>query len=242
MKTGVVLRNSLLGVFGFMVGLLILALAPALLRQTSFDAQRLKLDKVRIIALQQEELAEADEMEPEPPPEPELPDPPEMEPPELEMPEIETPQTTYESTSPGFDNIVQLPSLTGLGLQGVKVVPQNYTRRLARGPLPGLPSHAPPRSRFNPDEVDKMPQPVATTQPIYPYRAKRMGIEGKVRIRFLVNTSGRTDLLKILESTPAGEFDQAVQKTVKNWKFKPAMKDGRPVETWVETTIQFKLK
>lgn len=244
MKTGLVIRNSLLGVTGFGVGLLILALAPTLLRQTSFDVQRLKITKVRLIALQEEDLSEAEqrELEPEPPPEPEVLDPPEMEPPELEMPEIETPQTPYESISPSYDNIVQLPSLTGIGVNGVQVAPQNFTRKLARGPLPGLPRHAPPRTRFNPDEVDKMPQPVATAQPMYPYRAKRMGIEGMVRIRFLVNTSGRVDLVKVLESKPAGEFDLAVQKTAKNWKFKPAMKDGQAVETWVETNIQFKLK
>lgn len=244
MNQGVTFRNSLLVTTGFIVGLLILAMAPTLLRQTSFDSQRIKLDKIRLIAMQEEELLETEEMEeePEPPPEPDEPEPPEMEIPEMEMPEIETPQTSYESTSAGYGNTVQLPSLTSLGLKGVKVAPQNFTRKLAKGTLPGLPKHGPPRTRFSPDEVDKMPQPVATTQPMYPYRAKRLGVEGAVRIRFLVNKSGRTDLFKVLASKPPGEFDKAVQKTVKNWKFKPAVKDGRAVETWVETTIQFKLK
>ncbi len=244
MNTGLVFRNSLLGITGFLVGLMILALAPALLRQTSFDAERLRLNKVRLIAMEEEELLDSEEMEqePEPPPEPEDPEPPEMEIPEIEMPEIEAPQTTYESLSAGYGNTVQLPSLTGLGVKGVKVAPQNLHRNLAKGPLPGLPKHGPPRTRFNPDEVDTMPQAVAATQPMYPYRAKRLGVEGSVKIRFLVNTSGRTDLFKVLAANPPGEFEQTVEKTVKNWKFKPAMKDGRAVETWVETMIQFKLE
>lgn len=236
-------RNGLLAATGFAVGLLILALAPTLLRQTSFDAEQLRRDKIRLIAIQ-EELLENEEMEqePEPPPEPEEPEPPEMEMPEMEMPEIEAPRTSYESTSAGFGNTVQIPSLTGLGVKGIKVAPQNLNRKLSKKDLPGLPKHGPPRTRFNSDEVDKMPQAIATTQPMYPYRAKRLGVEGAVKIRFLVNRSGRTDLFKVLDSKPPGEFDQAVEKTVKNWKFKPAIKDGHPVETWVETIVEFKLR
>ncbi len=242
MNQGLTLRNSLLMATGVVVGLLILALAPALLRQTSFDNHRLASEKIRLIAVEDELLeTEETEEEPEPPPELDEPEPPEMEIPETEMPEIETPQTSYAFTLAGYDNTVQLPSLSSLGLKGVKVAPQNFTRKLAKGPLPGLPKHGPPRTRFNPDEVDKMPQAVATTQPIYPHRAKRLGIEGAVRVRFLVKTSGRTDLFSILTSEPPGVFDRTVRKTVKNWKFKPAIKDGRAVETWVETIIKFKI-
>ncbi len=244
MKASLFIRNNLLVVAGFILGLLILALAPSLLRQTSFYDQRLDLDKIRLIAMQEEELLESDEVEeePEPPPEPEPPEPPEMEIPEMEMPEIETPQTSYSSTPAGYGNTLQLPSLTGLGVKGVKVSAANFSRGLTRGALPGLPKHGPPRSRFNPDEVDKMPEPIATGQPMYPYRARRLGIEGAVKIRFLVTKSGRTDLFKILEAVPPEEFNNAVEKTVKNWKFKPAIKDGRAVETWVETTVRFELK
>ncbi len=244
MKAHLFIRNNLLVVTGFIIGLLILALAHTLLRQTSFHDRRLNLEKIRLIALQEEELLESDQVEeePEPPPELEPPEPPEMEIPELEMPEIETPQTSYSSTSAGYGNTVQLPSLTGLGVKGVKVSGVNFSRNLAKAPMPGLPKHGPPRTRFNPDEVDKMPEPIATGQPMYPYRARRLGIEGAVKIRFLVNKSGKTDLFKILEADPPEEFNNAVEKTVENWKFKPAIKDGRAVETWVETTIRFQLK
>ncbi len=243
MNKQVVFRSGVLGITGFILGLMILALAPTLLRQTSFSSERLRLDKIRLIAMQEEELLESEEMEqePEPPPEPEEPEPPEMEMPEMEMPEIEAPQTTYESASAGYGNTVEIPSLTGFGISGVKIAPQNLDRKLAKAPLPGLPKHGPPRTRFNSDEVDKVPQAVATTHPMYPYRAKRLGVEGAVKIRFLINTSGRTDLFKILESEPPGVFDQAVKKAVKNWKFKPATKDGRVVETWMEQVFKFEL-
>ncbi|PID76129.1 MAG: hypothetical protein CSB23_00180 [Deltaproteobacteria bacterium] len=239
-----IFRRSLLAATGFLIGLLILAIAPTLLRQTAFDHQRNILDRVRLIAPQEEEILETEEVEKEPeePPDPDPTPPPEMEPPTLEMPEIETPQMTYESASVDYTNTVSLPSLTGLGLKGIKINPQNYARKQGKALLPGLPQHGPPKTRFNSDEVDKTPQPVATTQPLYPYKAKRLGIEGMVRFRFLVDTSGKTSLLEILESKPPGEFDQAVRRSVKNWRFKPGTKDGRAVETWVKTTVQFKLE
>ncbi len=243
-RQGVPLRTGAFGIAGFILGLLILALAPTLLRQTSFDTERLGLARVRLLALQEEDSLEVEQMdqEPEKPPEPDTPDPPEMEPPEVEMPEIDTPQSSYESLSQNYNTTIKLPALSGMSSSSVQVAPQNFTRKPTKTAAPTLPKHGPPRTRFNPDEVDRMPQAVAAAQPLYPYRAKRRGIEGRVEVRFLVDTRGRTSLFEILQSEPPGEFDQTVMKTVKNWKFKPAIKDGRPVETWVKNTFVFKLE
>lgn len=200
---------------------------------------------MRLITLQEEEFIEAEEMEPEPkPPEPEfLPELPDLKPPEIELEEIAPPQTAYDAVNGGYSGDVLLPSLTGMGMKGVvPISTRNFARRSATAPLPGLPTHGPPRTRFNSNEVDQQPKGVATTQPMYPYRAKRLGIEGMVRIRFLVNRAGSTDLFKILQSEPAGEFDKVVEKTIKRWKFKPAKREGQVVETWMETTIEFKLR
>lgn len=245
MDRATAVRNSLLIATGCLFGLLILALAPTLLQQTSFTHKNSIVTHVRLIPQQDEELIESEEVEsePEPPPEPEmLPDLLEIEPPEIEFVEIEPPQTTYDTTVGNFSSGVQLPNLTGLELKGVHVGAATFSKPLAKAPLPGLPKHGPPRTRFNSDEVDKQPRGVATMQPIYPYHAKRLGIEGHALIRFLVNTSGKTDLFEILDAKPPGEFEKTVEKTVKRWRFKPAMKEGQPVETWVETTIEFKLR
>ncbi len=239
---GIILRNSLLAVTGLSIGLLLLALAPALLRQTSFDIECLRATKVRLTAMQQEEDLQNEKAEElEPLPELDQPEPPVMELPEMELPEIEAPETSYDPGVTEYTNTLSVPSLSAFGLQGVQVSPQSFSRRPYKVGLPCLPKHGKPATRYASDEVDKMPQPVAVAHPIYPYRAKRLGIEGIVRIRFLVNTSGKTEQLTILESKPSGTFDRAVKKTVKGWKYKPAVKDGREVETWVETTIRFKL-
>lgn len=235
-------RHSLLTIMGSLIGLLLLALAPTLLRQSLFDGSNDSYSAIRLIPMQMEEFLEQEEIEPEPepPPEPEIePEPPEFEPPEIEM-EIEPPQTTYSGTSPAYSSDVRLPSLSDLKLKGG--ADASRLSRSAKPPLPAMPQHGPPRTRFNSDEVDQQPRGVATMQPVYPYRAKRLNIEGAVRVRFLVNRSGNTDLISILNSQPSGEFDKSVKTTVKRWRFKPAIKDGKPVETWVETTIEFRLR
>lgn len=237
------IRKGSLGLIGALIGLMILALAPTLLQQTSFAPDQLRIAQTRLIPLEEELIDTEQEMEPEPepPPEPEiLPDPPEIEPPEVDLPEIEPPQTSYDAAPENLPIGVQLPSLTS-GLKGVKIAAGGVSAALAKAALPNLPKHGPPRIRFNSDEVDQQPQSVATMQPMYPYRAKRLGIEGEVQIRFLVDRTGKTSQVKILKATPPGEFDTTVEKTVTKWKFKPAVKDGRTVETWVETTIVFEL-
>lgn len=235
------LRQVGLAIIGGFFGLLILAMAPTLLREATSSMQRIDNTKVRLVAME-EEFQETEKLEPEPePPEPEImPGPLEMAPPEIEIEEMPPSEPDYElPTNDYTSNAISLPSVTGLGM---KVSTKRFSRSSRSRALPSLPKHGPPRTRFNSDEVDKQPEGVITSQPMYPYRAKRLNIEGAVHIRFLVNRAGATDLFKVIKSAPPGEFDKAVEKTVKHWKFKPALKDGCAVETWVETTIQFNLQ
>ena len=94
---------------------------------------------------------------------------------------------------------------------------------------------------FDMKEVDRQPQYLSSMQPPYPYKARRMGIEGYVDVRFLVDKNGLPHKLSILEAKPEGEFEDTVKKTVPHWKFKPGQKNGRPVDTWVKTRILFQL-
>ena len=92
---------------------------------------------------------------------------------------------------------------------------------------------------FDMNEVDIIPQALVTKQPFYPYRAKRLSINGCVTVRYLVDTSGEVEKVIIIESDPGGFFEQSVKKTVPGWKFIPGKKDGKPVRTWMSKTIEF---
>lgn len=76
----------------------------------------------------------------------------------------------------------------------------------------------------------------------YPERAKQRGQEGQVTVSLLIGTDGKVEKFKILESVPAGVFDQAVTESVPRWTFAPAEYQGRPVSVWVSLPLEFKLK
>lgn len=78
--------------------------------------------------------------------------------------------------------------------------------------------------------------------PVYPLAAKHRGIEGWVRIRFIVLENGRVGRIEIIESKPEGTFDKSVLQCVAGWRFKPGTIEGMAVKAWAETTIHFKLK
>ena len=94
---------------------------------------------------------------------------------------------------------------------------------------------------FNAYELDQEPQPVVRVPPIYPYKAREQGIEGKVLIKLLVNADGTVGQVIIMDARPKGIFENAVMKSVPSWKFNPGKVDGEPVTAWVVTTVNFDL-
>lgn len=95
---------------------------------------------------------------------------------------------------------------------------------------------------FDMKDLDSMPLPSFKTNPRYPYRAKRMGIEGEVKIRFRVSKDGTVSGITIVKATPPTIFDKSVIDAVSTWKYTPGELSGRQVATFVTTTILFKLE
>jgi protein TonB len=91
-------------------------------------------------------------------------------------------------------------------------------------------------------EVDQMPVAIFKMKPVYPYRARRLNIAGKVDVRFLVNKEGYVSNVKVLKSTRPGMFDDSVRKALASWRFSPGKVHGQAVSTWVITTIKFRLE
>ena len=78
--------------------------------------------------------------------------------------------------------------------------------------------------------------------PAYPPLSRRMGEEGKVILRVLVNPQGTADSVDIKTSSGSLRLDEAAQKTVRNWKFIPAKRGDTAVQSWVLVPIIFKLE
>jgi len=91
------------------------------------------------------------------------------------------------------------------------------------------------------DTVDVLPQTQSRPMLEYPRRARAKGITGFVKFNLLINPRGLVEKIKILESVPAGIFDQVALNNMRGWKFEAARYQGKPVKGWFEQTIRFDL-
>ncbi len=90
------------------------------------------------------------------------------------------------------------------------------------------------------EDYDSPPKPVHLSKPKYPRKAFDNRIEGKVIVQILINAKGEVEDPQIVESVPG--LDEAALKCVKKWRFKPAMKAGKPVATLANAPIMFRIK
>jgi len=75
--------------------------------------------------------------------------------------------------------------------------------------------------------------------PIYPSVSRRMGEQGRVMLRVLVNAQGAADDVQILTSSGFSRLDEAARDAVQRWKFVPAKRGSEPVPAWVRIPIPF---
>ena len=91
------------------------------------------------------------------------------------------------------------------------------------------------------ESVDEPPKALKRVAMEYPKQAKKMGISGYVLMNLLISKDGEVESVKVLESEPAGMFDDVAVEGVKAWKFKPASYKGEAVKVWVKQKIRFDL-
>ena len=78
-------------------------------------------------------------------------------------------------------------------------------------------------------------------KPEYPREALMNEEEGTVRIRVLVDGSGKVIDSKVKKSSGSKSLDKAAVKAYSLCTFKPAMKDGVPQQEWYEIEYPFTL-
>lgn len=121
--------------------------------------------------------------------------------------------------------------------------------RLAAGTTLSLPDRNPSQApttdfkrAYDQAHVDQAPMTIVKTRPAYPYRARRLHLSGEVRVKFLVDTGGQVRDIQIIQADPPDVFDNSVISALSRWRFAPGRLQGRPVATWVTTTIVFRLE
>ena len=91
------------------------------------------------------------------------------------------------------------------------------------------------------DTVDQPPRPLVQAPMQYPARAKAAGITGYVLLNVLVGPTGQVEQVAVLESEPAGVFDEVAAGAVRGWTFEPASYRGEHVRVWAKQKIRFDL-
>ena len=89
--------------------------------------------------------------------------------------------------------------------------------------------------------VDEPPRLLSAGAPDYPPSLKGMGLEGAVRLRFVVDTNGRAmpETIEVISSTHP-LFISAAKKTVTESRFEPGRVNGRAVKVMVEQVIEYR--
>jgi protein TonB len=94
---------------------------------------------------------------------------------------------------------------------------------------------------FKPGDGVSLPTVVKQVQPQYTQEALAARIEGAVTLTTVVLSDGSVGDVTVSESLDSMLDEQAV-KAMKQWTFKPGIKDGKPVSVRVDIRINFTLK
>jgi TonB family protein len=80
-----------------------------------------------------------------------------------------------------------------------------------------------------------------SVQPTYPMRAVNGKIEGWVDVEFTVAETGKVKDVSVRAASTPGVFDDAAVRAVSQWRYKPVLRDAKPVPVRSEIRVRFSL-
>ncbi len=89
---------------------------------------------------------------------------------------------------------------------------------------------------FEKGQVDEIPYRMFAPEPRVPYSLQKLG--AKLIVLYIVTKKGRAENIHVLDSSHE-EFNDIAKSAIKRWRFKPALKAGEPVNSWVQHTFSF---
>lgn len=98
-----------------------------------------------------------------------------------------------------------------------------------------------PAPQSGPKTISSGVEYIQPPQPVYPSQSRRMGEQGKVVLRVLVNEKGRPDQVLVQHSSGSSRLDEAGRQAALRALFKPHVEDGRPVAVFVIVPLNFQL-
>ncbi len=108
----------------------------------------------------------------------------------------------------------------------------------------GIPEGPPPSEPEGPIQVGgdvKPPEKITAPQPQYTEIARKARIQGVVIVQAIIDKQGNVTNVKVLKGLPMG-LEEAAVDAIKQWKFRPATLNGKPVTVYYNLTVNFKLQ
>src|SRR5450755_3836002 len=84
------------------------------------------------------------------------------------------------------------------------------------------------------------PKALYAPDPEYSEEARKAKYQGVCVLKLIVGPDGHPRDIAVARSLGLG-LDEKAMEAVKNWKFEPAMKDGKPVSVAINVEVQFRL-
>jgi len=88
--------------------------------------------------------------------------------------------------------------------------------------------------------VEELPEAVTKVPPAYPDLAREANVDGTVMVQALVGKDGHVKDTRVVKSIPM--LDASAVAAVKQWVFKPALSNNKPVAVWVAVPVRFSLR
>ncbi len=93
---------------------------------------------------------------------------------------------------------------------------------------------------FDVADLEKRPEAVSQVPPAYPAELRKAKIEGLVTLVFVLSEEGRVEDPRI-ENSSRPEFEKPALEAIRKWRFRPGMKAGQPVRTYIRIPMRFRV-
>lgn len=136
---------------------------------------------------------------------------------------------------------INFDSTTTSGDFAVPVGNTTYGKATGRGNAAVLPAGASAGPELG-EGADVEPQLIGDDIKVpYPETARRAQVEGTVRLKVLLDATGRVVKVSVVSGPGAG-LNEAARGALEKFRFRPAQKDGRPVAYAFLYAYTFELK
>jgi protein TonB len=143
---------------------------------------------------------------------------------------LRDPIPSPEPDGPDGDPIIGLPSSPGTPGGGIPTNPH---------PVVPPPDDPPVVVRRAISEPAQMAQLIRRVEPIYPPIPRQIQREGRVELHAIISTTGTIESLEVISGDPL--FIQSALSAVREWRYRPTILNGRPIEVDTRITVIYTL-